>query len=132
LQILILIGRPKYISALLSKPFKELEKRQKSNKEMWKYTKIFASYLEALDETKPDAAFIGVPPYFHGTTESPRDIEIQCARRNIHMFIEKPLSCSPLDETEQVAKILEQAKGIVVSVGYMFRYRFDFDNAFKM
>ena len=41
------------------------------------------------------------------------------------MFVEKPLSCYPVAEVQQVADaVKESAKnGLIVSVGYMFRYR---------
>eukprot|EP01114_Cavostelium_apophysatum_P018701 TRINITY_DN5852_c0_g1_i2.p1 TRINITY_DN5852_c0_g1~~TRINITY_DN5852_c0_g1_i2.p1 ORF type:complete len:385 (-),score=87.84 TRINITY_DN5852_c0_g1_i2:38-1192(-) len=91
---------------------------------MWSNVKIFQNFVEMLDTTKPHAVFIGVPPENHGSTKEGHDVEVQCARRGIHMFIEKPLSCWPLDEVQKVADILEEAatKGVIVSVGYMFRY----------
>lgn len=62
----------------------------------------------------------------HGSTKEGRDIEIQCIKRKVHMFIEKPLSCAPVEEVEKVnTAILEASKnGVIASVGYMFRYRF--------
>jgi predicted dehydrogenase len=41
------------------------------------------------------------------------------------MFVEKPLSCYPVSIVGQVAKYMEEAAkdGLIVSVGYMFRYR---------
>jgi len=96
---------------------------RKTNK-IWENTKIFENYLIMLEECKPDAVFIGTPPYYHGSIQLNRDIEIQCAQRNIHMFIEKPISCANIDEVESLAKILKDSidGGLVVSVGYMFRY----------
>jgi len=75
-----------------------------------------------LDSVQIDAVFIGVPPGAHGSTSAPSDIELQCAKRNIHMFVEKPLSCHPVSDVSQVASILSAKKDLVVSVGYMFRY----------
>jgi predicted dehydrogenase len=92
---------------------------------LWKDVQIFADYVEMLNVVKPEAVFIGTPPLFHGSTVSPRDIELQCVRRNIHMFIEKPISCAGLEDVQQVRDMLEQGvdeNGLVISVGYMFRY----------
>jgi predicted dehydrogenase len=77
-----------------------------------------------LEECKPSAVFIGTPPFCHGSTQPNRDIEVQCAKRNIHIFIEKPISCSEIDDVELLGEILEEAaeKGLVISVGYIFRY----------
>jgi predicted dehydrogenase len=93
--------------------------------ELWKETRLFEDYRQMLDEVRPDAVFIGTPPLFHGSLEAPRDIELQCLKRNIHMFIEKPISCAPVEEVELITKALQQAtqEGLVISIGYMFRYR---------
>jgi len=91
---------------------------------LWQNTEVFADYIEMLDKCKPNAVFIGVPPENHGTTISPNNIETECCKRKIHMFIEKPLSCASISQVSIVAdQIEEQTKnGLVVSVGYMFRY----------
>jgi len=99
----------------------EIRQSNPENAQLWSTTEVFADYTEMLDKTNPDAVYIGLPPFFHGSTEARRDVELQCARRNIHMFIEKPISCSPLEEVSQVTKIIEQSN-LTVSVGYMFRY----------
>jgi len=93
-------------------------------KDMWEETKTFSNLTEMLDSTTPHAVFIGVPPAYHGCTISPYDIEVQCARRGVHMFIEKPLSCHAVSEVETVAAEMKRAidNGLIVSVGYMFRY----------
>jgi len=91
---------------------------------MWKDTQIFTDYNQMFETVFIDAVFIGVPPAAHGSIHAPNDIEMQCAKRNIHMFIEKPLSCHPLEDVQEVADVLAQkaSAGLVVSVGYMFRY----------
>ena len=67
----------------------------------------------------------GVPPYCHGTEQAPLDLELQCLRKGVHIFVEKPVSLRPPEEflsyVEHVEE-LQRAKGLVVSVGYMFRY----------
>jgi predicted dehydrogenase len=103
----------------------QIRQNKDSKLNLWQNTQIFADYLEMLEIVKPEAVFIGTPPLFHGSTFSPRDIELQCAKRKIHMFIEKPISCAPIDEVNQVQNILTQdsnENGLVISVGYMFRY----------
>jgi predicted dehydrogenase len=101
--------------------------QQKTNKpEMWKDTKVFASYTTMINEIPNiDAVFIGVPPGSHGSVKAPNSIEVDCATKGIHMLIEKPISCYPVDEVEHVAEAInkaEQEKGLIVSVAYMFRY----------
>jgi len=93
-------------------------------KKMWENTRCFANLTDMLDATNPHCVFIGVPPAYHGATLKNADIEMQCARRGVHMFVEKPLSCHPVSEVETVNAVVQDAvkQGLVVSVGYMFRY----------
>jgi predicted dehydrogenase len=99
-------------------------RRSSAANSIWNQTTIFGNYITMLDECKPDAVFIGTPPYYHGSIQLERDIEVQCAQRNVHMFIEKPISCAPLEDVESLEEVLNDAtkRGIVISVGYMFRY----------
>jgi len=93
--------------------------------DLWSNVQIFADYVDMLNIVKPAAVFIGTPPLFHGSTFSPRDIELQCVSRNIHMFIEKPISCAGIEDVQQVRNMLckgVEEHGLVISVGYMFRY----------
>jgi predicted dehydrogenase len=91
---------------------------------LWKDTQAFDDLHKMLDAITIDAVFIGVPPEAHGSSQAPNDIEVQCAKRKIHMFIEKPISCHLLGDVRQVSSVLaeESKQGLVVSVGYMFRY----------
>jgi predicted dehydrogenase len=95
---------------------------------MYTDTKIYTTVKEMLEDgCKPDAVFIGLPPQCHGSTREPFDIEIQCAKSGIHLFIEKPLSCHPLEEVACTANQLrdiqmQREEKLVISVGYMFRY----------
>jgi len=103
----------------------EIRKKKEGCAQLWESTQIFADYKDMLSIAKPEAVFIGTPPLFHGSTLSPRDIELQCAKRNIHMFIEKPISCAGMEDVTGVKDILMKAVdecGLVISVGYMFRY----------
>jgi len=103
-----------------------LEKQRGLSKHpgLWRDTQVFGDYNSMFDSVQIEAVFVGVPPAAHGSLIAPSDIEIQCAKRGIHMFIEKPLSCHPLQDVQEVANVLasEVARGLIVSVGYMFRY----------
>lgn len=33
-------------------------------------------------------------------------MELQCIQRGIHLFIEKPLSCAPVEDVEQLAQVM--------------------------
>ena len=68
---------------------------------------------------------LGVPPLYHGSLESPLDIELQCLKAGLHLFIEKPVSVQPPEKFEaymQAVEELQKEKGLALSVGYMFRY----------
>jgi len=94
-------------------------------KKMWESTRVFSTLVDMLDATQPHCVFIGVPPAYHGCSLKPSNIEIECARRGVHMFVEKPLSCHPVSEVDIVNDVVQQAvkeQGLIVSVGYMFRY----------
>jgi len=101
-----------------------LERQKQLTKipELWKDTVVFDNCHEMLDTLEIDAVFIGVPPESHGSSLSPNDIEMQCAQRGIHMFVEKPLSCHELCDVSRVASRVASVENLVVSVGYMFRY----------
>ena len=57
--------------------------------------------------------------------EPPLDIELQCLRAGVHVFVEKPVSVIPPEQFSSYVQAVEEAqqeKGLVLSVGYMFRY----------
>ena len=99
-------------------------RRAGPGEKMYAAAKVFADFREMLARAKPRAVFIGVPPDAHATTSPPRDMELACAAAGVHIFIEKPLSCLPPEQVAPVAEALARAeeKGLIVSVGYMFRY----------
>ncbi len=84
-------------------------------------TKTFKDYREMLNTLDLDAVWIGVPPSAHGTMEPGKDMEVQCARAGVHIFVEKPLSSARPTEVQKVAEAIEQ-NDVLCSVGYMFRY----------
>ena len=87
-------------------------------------TRVFGDFHEMIRLAKPDAVFIGVPPSAHAQAKPPGDMELACAAAGVHMFIEKPLSSAPPQEIGHIAEALVRAQGhgLIVSVGYMFRY----------
>ncbi len=91
---------------------------------LYEHAKVYESLSAMLELARPDAVFIGLPPGAHGTAEPPGDIELTCARAGVPMFIEKPLSSAAPEQVAPVAEALAAAAagGLVVSVGYMFRY----------
>lgn len=77
--------------------------------------KGYTNLEQLLDEQKPDAVYITVPPMAHGA------IEATLIDRGIPFLVEKPLAA----DAETPAQILEQlrAKPVIHSVGYHIRYR---------
>ena len=91
---------------------------------MYAKAKVFSDYREMLEQARPDAVFIGVPPDAHARCEPPKDMEIACAEAGAHVFLEKPLAAWPPEEMAGVAEAMATAaeRGLILSVGYMFRY----------
>lgn len=84
----------------------------------------FKDYMESVRaETYPHAVWVGSPPAFRGGTEPGRNLEqlLTAGLPNVPLFIEKPVSTGAVDQTFEVAKMLER-NGSLVSVGYMLRY----------
>ena len=76
--------------------------------------KAYTDFRVMLDETKPDMVFVCVPPYCHG------DIEKELLERNIHFFIEKPMSLD-IKFAKWVRDEIEK-KGLITAVGFQMRY----------
>ena len=91
---------------------------------IWSATEVFADFRQMLAQARPDAVFIGLPPEAHGLTGPPKDAELACATAGVHFLLEKPLSAYPPRQVEPLAQALAKAcdNGLIVSVGYMFRY----------
>jgi hypothetical protein len=64
-----------------------------------------------------------MPPQFHGSIEPGRNAEVLLSQAfpDIGMFIEKPISTSPVREVLACSEYLTASEH-VVSVGYMLRY----------
>ena len=76
---------------------------------------IYRDAREMLDETKPDAVYIMLPPYAHGPAET------LVIERGIPFFVEKPVAID-MTTARQVAEGV-QKHGLLTAVGYMNRYR---------
>lgn len=66
----------------------------------------------------------GVHPHVHGSPVPPNNMELQLLKAGIHIFVEKPVSLLPPAQFLPYVAAVEEArkeKGLVVSVGYMFR-----------
>ncbi len=75
----------------------------------------YTNYFDLFENEKDlQAIIICVPPHQHGT------IEKEAAKRNIHLYIEKPISVS-LDEVLSFEKAINEST-IICSVGYQNLY----------
>jgi predicted dehydrogenase len=104
----------------------EARRTRTKHSEIWDNTKVFADYKEMLDITKPDCVFIGVPPLFHGQATEGRNMEVECTKRGVHFFVDKPISVQHPDQMRKDGYVdsMDKAEksGLIISVGYMFRY----------
>ena len=74
---------------------------------------VHPSTAEALDETRPDAVYVCVPPFAHGEPER------EAVARGLPFFVEKPLGVG-LDVAEDLARRVADA-GVVTGTGYHWR-----------
>lgn len=90
-----------------------LDKAERAAAE-WNGAKGYDSAATMLDAEALDAVYICVPPMAHG------EIEEALIARNIPFLVEKPIGL----DMEQPVKLLKeiQAKRLITSVGYHFRY----------
>ncbi len=61
-------------------------------------------YTEAIEKYGIEAAIITVPAYMH------KEIVLALCKKNIHIFLEKPL-CRYVDEAEEMKKAVHESKG---------------------
>lgn len=76
--------------------------------------RAFANHTEMYDSVKPEAVFIGVPPFAH------TDQETEAAERGIHFFVQKPQALS-MEKARGILAAVEKA-GIITAVGFQDRY----------
>ncbi|MGQ9683467.1 MAG: Gfo/Idh/MocA family protein [Anaerolineae bacterium] len=75
----------------------------------------FASVEEMLDQIRPDAVWICVPPFAHGAPE------LACAARRIPFLVEKPIA-NTMETALTVQEALERTRTLAAAA-YMTRYR---------
>jgi predicted dehydrogenase len=80
-----------------------------------KAPRAFTDYRQLLDETKPDLAAIA-PRWL----DQHRDMFLECARRGIHAFMEKPM-CRDLIEADQMVAAAEK-HGVKLAMAHQTRY----------
>ena len=76
--------------------------------------RVYVDYREMLDKEKPDAVFVCVPPFAHS------DIELEAAKRGVHLFVEKPVGLS-MERVLRARDVIDDA-GVICAVGYHWRY----------
>ena len=76
--------------------------------------RVFADYRQLLDEARPEAVIIASPNQLHAETG------IECARRGIHILIEKPVT----DRLETAAALIAEVRkgGVKSLVGHHRRH----------
>ena len=77
--------------------------------------KTFGGVDEMLDEVKPDAAWVCLPPFAHGPAEA------ALCERQIPFLVEKPISNS-METAREILEAVERT-GTLAVAGYMNRYR---------
>lgn len=80
----------------------------------WPDAKAYTNAADMLDDRKPDALYICLPPMAHGEAEK------LAVERGIPFFVEKPLGLDDALPTEIAA--LVAGKNLVTSVGFHWRY----------
>ena len=94
--------------------------------DMYHGCKMYKSVAEFLETGGgADVMFLGIPPMFRGSPEVGKRMEVDVVEAGIHLFVEKPLSVTPVDAFSSYPGMLKTAQektDTVVSVGYMFRY----------
>lgn len=75
---------------------------------------VYTDGQKLIADENLDAIYVCVPPHAHG------DLEIQAARKGLHLFVEKPVSLY----SEQAMKTRDaiRAAGVMSQVGYTLRY----------
>jgi len=76
--------------------------------------RVFADYRQLLDEARPEAVIIASPNQLHAETG------IECARRGIHILIEKPVTDTLATATTLIAEV--RKGGIQSLVGHHRRH----------
>ena len=76
--------------------------------------RAYTDARQMLDQARPDAAFLGLPPFGHGSAE------MACIEAGVPFWLEKPVHLDIAQAREIAAAVA--AKRLVTSVGYQERY----------
>jgi virulence factor len=82
------------------------------------------SVLDQLLDKKPDAVFV------HSPTETHYEIVLQCLKKGIHVYVDKPFSYS-IKESHEMAKTAED-RGLLLAAGFNRRFAPHYMEAKKM
>ena len=74
----------------------------------------FDSHVQMYDAVKPEAVFVGIPPFAHA------DQEMAAAQRGIHIFVQKPPAVT-MQKAHEIQTAIEKA-GVITAVGFQDRY----------
>lgn len=90
-------------------------------------TKVYPTFEDYVAKVghseRPHVIFVGCPAAFHGADVPGADLELRILKAfpNAGIFVEKPISASPVPNCLNVAQAIEDRRTIC-SVGYMLRY----------
>ncbi len=92
-----------------------IEERAQARADAYGSGKVYTDYKQMLEETKPDVAFVAVPPHVHG------EIEPELIRHGVHFMMEKPMAL----EYAVAEKICDDAEkaGLITACGFQDRYQ---------
>lgn len=75
---------------------------------------VYTDGARLIADAEVDAVYFCVPPHAHG------DLEVQAARKGLHLFVEKPVSLY-LEQAKAALAAIQEA-GVMSQVGYSLRY----------
>jgi virulence factor len=114
------IARKVYLPMLLAHPLAEIigimsRKADTVNKigEQYRLSERFTELDQLLDK-KPDAVFV------HSPTETHYEIVLQCLKKGIHVYVDKPFSYS-IKESREMAKAAED-RALLLAAGFNRRF----------
>ena len=74
----------------------------------------YTSHVEMYEREKPQAIFVGIPPFAHN------DQETAAAERGIHIFVQKPPAVT-LAKAREIEAVIARS-GVISAVGFQDRY----------
>lgn len=109
LSHLVLFDDVEFVGFMDIRPERALEKATKAGG-----GKVYDDYITMLEDAKPDALYICVPPDQHGF------IELEAIKRGIPFLVEKPMALN-MKLAYSIRNAAEKA-GLVTAVGFQDRY----------